>query len=370
MKSKKQDHSSSSRVHLAGIVYVPPHQGFKNRLLILLLIPVLLVIIGTLGYWLIEEEYDLFEALYMTMITLSTIGYEEVEKLTWKGQLFTMFLILGGVFTFFYAFGEILRLIVSGELREAYGKRQMEQTLGHLKDHCIVCGLGRMGLLVCQEFSSQGMPFVVIDNDEELLEDFDMPHGIALHGDATSDDVLRHAGIDRAKSLITVMSSDAENLYTTMSARLLNKQLFIVARVEDQRSEIKLRRAGANRVVSPYIIGGHRLAQAVLRPTVVDFIELASKHEHVELQLEEMQIAGNSPLAGCNLRDSKIRQDMKIIIVAVKKKSGHMVFNPDPDSQLEVGDILIAIGPRESLDRLMRQAASDSVDVKPFESRE
>ncbi len=355
LKSTHLDRTSPGQHH-AGTVYGPRRRGVQNRLLVLILIPFVLVVVGTVGYTLIEG-YETFEALYMTMITLSTVGYSEVKGLSWRGQLFTIFLILGGVFTFFYAFGEILRLIVSGELREAYGKRQMEQTLGRLKDHCIVCGFGRMGQLVCQEFSTQRMPFVVIDRNEELLEDFDMPYGIALHGDATSDDVLQHAGIERAKSLVTVMSSDAENLYTTMSARLLSKPVFIVARVEDQRSEEKLRRAGANRVVSPYIIGGHRLAQAVLRPTVVDFIELASKHEHVELQLEEMQITEKSPLAGCNLRDSRIRQDMKIIIVAVKKKSGHMVFNPDPDSQLEVGDILIAIGPRGSLDQLMRQAA-------------
>ena len=184
------------------------------------------------------------------------------------------------------------------------------------------------------------------------MEEFSLPYGFPLHGDATSDEILKKAGIDRARALVTVAASDADNLYITMSARLLSEKLYIVARVEEPGSEQKLARAGANRVVSPYQIGGSRVAQAVLRPTVVDFIDLATKTEHSHLQIEEALISPKSKLAGSTLKDSRLRQDLGVIIVTIKKASGQMVFNPPFDSPLEVGDILIAIGDREHLDRL------------------
>lgn len=337
---------------LAGLVYSNKPTIHRRRFVIALLVPFLLVIIGTVGYKVIEEKYSFFDALYMTVITLATIGYMEVHELSTAGRVFTIFLILGGVFTLFYAATEIIRGIVSGEVQGILGIDRMERNLSQLENHVIVCGYGRVGRLVCQELSRNGTPFVIIDNNEELLEDFKLPNGIALLGDATSDEVLRHAGIERASSLVTVMASDADNLFTTMSARLLNKEIHIVARVEESQSEIKLRRAGANRVVSPYLIGGHRLAQAVLRPAVVDFIELATHSEHVELQMEETRVSAKSPLAGTMLRESGIRAELKVIILAVKKKLGKMMFNPDPEMVIEVGDILVALGPREQLDRL------------------
>jgi voltage-gated potassium channel len=324
----------------------------SRRLVWLVVVPILLVVTGTLGYYFLEPAYSLFDALYMTVITLSTIGYGEVNPLSTRGRVFTILLILGGVFTFFYAASEVIRAVVGGEVQDILGRRRMERSLAELQRHLIVCGYGRMGRLVCQEFSSNRLPFVVIDRQEELFEDFDLTHGIPLHGDATSDELLRRAGIERARALVSVVASDADNLYITMSARLLNDRLLIVSRAADAGSEAKLLRAGANRVVSPYRIGGSRVAQAVLRPTVVDFIELATRTEHVALQLEEAQISPRSTLAGKPLRDSQIRQDLGIIIVAVKKPSGKMVFNPSPDSVLDPGDILVAMGDRQHLDRL------------------
>jgi voltage-gated potassium channel len=209
-----------------------------------------------------------------------------------------------------------------------------------------------MGNLVCSEFAKAKIPFVVVDENADILQEFDMPGGVTLVGDATADHVLHHAGIQRARALVTVMASDAANLYTTLSARLLNAKLFIVARVEAQQSEQKLLRAGANRVVSPYQIGGSRVAQAVLRPNVVDFIELATRSEHIELQLEEARIDPRSPLVGNNLKDSRLRSELKIIIVAIKKGAGHMLFNPAPETLLEAGDILLAIGHKEQLKQL------------------
>ncbi len=325
-----------------------------RRIWLLMFVPIALVGIGTIGYRVIESEnYTLFDALYMTIITLSTIGYGETHELSTAGRTFTIFLVLGGVFSFAFSATEIVRTVVSGEIAEILGKRHMENALSKLNDHIIVCGFGRMGNLACKEFSRMGKPFVVIDADAELLEGFDLPHGIALAGDATNDDVLRRAGVEQAHSLVTVMASDADNLFATMSARLLNAKLVIVAKVEAAHSEQKLLRAGANRVVSPYQIGGMRVAQAVLKPTVLDFIELTTRTEHIELQLEEARIDANSALIGLTLKDSRLRADHSIIIVAIKKHGGHMLFNPSPETVLAAGDTLVAIGSRQHLSSMM-----------------
>jgi voltage-gated potassium channel len=321
----------------------------SRRFWVLISVPIMLVGIGTLGYRFIETEYDLLDALYMTVITLATIGYGETHPLSDAGRIFTIFLILGGLFGFGYCYTEIVRSIVSGEVAVILGKRHMERTLAQMFGHIIVCGYGRMGRLVCKEFSRLHRPFVVIDSSEAALKDFDLPFGIPLVGDATSDEILKRAGVDRAHSMVTVMMSDADNLFATMSARLLNSRLVIVARVEDMASEAKLKRAGANRVVSPYQIGGTRMAQAVIKPTVVEFIDLTTRTEHIELQLEESLIEMESSLAGCSILDSRMHAEHRIIVVAIKKKSGHMVFNPPAETVLDAGDILIAIGSRENL---------------------
>jgi voltage-gated potassium channel len=314
-----------------------------------------LILFGTLSYRLLEG-LSLLDALYLTVITLSTVGYGDVVPHTTAGKVFTIVLVVVGVFTLFYVATDLIRSIVSGELQDRLGKHLMERNLAQLSDHLIVCGLGRMGRLVCREFSAAGLPFVVIDADSRTLEDFSIPNGFPLVGDATSDEVLRQAGIGRARAFVSVMASDADNLYATMSARLLNEKLFIVARVEDAASGPKMVRAGANRVVSPYQIGGYRVAQAVLRPTVVDFIELATRGQHLELQIEETQVRLGSPLTGVSLKDSRLRAEHKIIIVAIKKPSGQMVFNPAPEQPIEAGDILVGLGDRDHLDLLERLA--------------
>jgi voltage-gated potassium channel len=322
-----------------------------RRLIVLVLIPIALLLAGTLGYaWI--EDWSLFDALYMTVVTLTTVGYEEVHPLSPAGRVFTILLLLGGVCTFFYAAAELIRVVISGEVRTALGRQRMASRLAELRNHLIVCGFGRMGRLTSTRFSAQGIAFVVIDSQAELLAGLTLPHGIALHGDATSDEVLREAGVERARALVAVTGSDADNLYITMSARLLNDKLFIVARAEDERAEQKMIRAGANRVVSPYVIGGGRVAEAVLRPTVVDFIELATRTEHLALQIEEVQIAPGSRLVGASVRDSQIRQDLGLIIVAIKRAAGEMLFNPAPDAVMGPGDILITLGPRQQLDEL------------------
>jgi voltage-gated potassium channel len=321
-----------------------------RRVVLLLLVPLALVVAGTLGYYFLEPSYSLFDAFYMTVITLTTVGYEEVHPLGPRGRWFTILLLLGGVFAFFYTATELLRAVVGGELQGFLGRQRMERSLAALDRHLIVCGYGRMGRHICQEFSRQRLPFVIIDRKEEALRDFHLPHGIPLVGEATADEVLRRAGVERARALVTVAASDADNLFITMSARLLNERLFIVARAEGEQAEPKLLRAGANRVVAPYAIGGAKVAQAVLRPAVVDFIELATRTEHIDLQLEETLLQPGCRLAGQDLRASRLRQDLGVIVVAIKKANGHLVSNPTGDEVMEAGDTLIALGNRQSLD--------------------
>lgn len=323
-----------------------------RRYLILIVIPIALMLGGTAGYYFLDDRYTLLDALYMTVTTLTTVGYGEVHHLTWSGRIFTIVLLLVGVLTFFYTVTELVRLVIGGELQQLLGKRRMERNLAELKNHMIICGYGRMGRHVCGEFSRRGLPFVIIDSEAETLRDFNLAHGIALEGDATSDEVLRHAGVERARALVTVAASDADNLFITLSARLLNEKLFIVARAEGELAEEKLRRAGASRVVTPYAIGGLKVAMAVLRPAVVDFIELATGAEHLDLQIEETLIQPGSKLAGVTLHASGLRQDLGVIVVAIKKEDGRLVANPSHDAVMTSGDTLIALGPRQSLDRV------------------
>ena len=326
-----------------------------HRLYWALVVPVLLLLVGTFGYMLIER-WNFLDSLYMTVITLTTVGFNEVKPLSTGGRVFTMFLCLGGIFTLFYTATEIIRAVVSGEFQGILGRKRMERTLEKMRNHLIVCGCGRMGKLVCQELAVQQLPYVVIDRQAGFARSFAFPYGVPLEGDAASDEVLKHAGIDRARALITVVASDPENLYITMSARLLNDKVFIVARSEEKEGEQKLLRAGANRVVSPYHIGGVRVAQAALRPTVTDFIEVATRTEHVALQIEEVRISAQSRLAATTLKDSRLRQEHGVIVVAIKKGSGRMVFNPPSDTLLETDDTLVVIGDRQHLDQLEKLA--------------
>jgi voltage-gated potassium channel len=329
-----------------------------RRYLLLILVPAVLVGGGTAGYYFIEKDYTLFDALYMTVITLTTVGYGEVHELSTAGRVFTIFLLFGGVFALFYAATELLRAVITGEVRQLLGRQRMERSLASLKDHLIVCGFGRMGRFICEQFSKEKLDFVVIDRNEAALRDFHLEHGIALPGDATSDEVLKKAGIERARALVTVAASDAANLFITMSARLLNDKLFIVARAEGEEAEPKLLRAGANRAVAPYAIGGSKVAQAVLRPAVVDFIELATRTEHLDLQIEETLIRAGSRLAGQTLRASRLRQDLGVIVVAIKKANGHLLSNPPGDAVMEPGDTLIALGNRQNLDKVEEMAGN------------
>ena len=232
----------------------------------------------------------------------------------------------------------------------------MEKKIAGLAGHIIVCGYGRVGRQVCEEFSRAGAPFVIIDRSPERLADFALGAGHPLVGDATEDSVLRQAGIERARALVVVVASDADNVFITMSARLLAERVPIVARAEETATVAKLLRAGASRVVSPHVIGGGRVAQAVLRPAVLDFIEVATRSEHLDLQIEELPVAPGSGLDGRSIAASGVRGDIGLILVAVKQAGGHMVFNPPDSAGLAAGDTLIVLGKRDQLDRADRLA--------------
>lgn len=316
-----------------------------------LLVVFFLVTGGTAGYMLVEG-WGAFDSLYMSVTTLTTVGYQEVHPLSHSGRVFTIGLMLTGVFSLFYAASSAIRSIVGGEMTGQFDRNRMEKKLDALRDHVIICGYGRMGRLVAHEFTEQKTPFVIIERDAEQIAGFSAAHGLSLVGDATHDETLKRAGIDRARTLVTLAASDADNLFITMSARLMSDRVFIVARAEDEGAEKKLIRAGASRVISPYVIGGQRVAQAVLRPTVLDFIELATRSDYMALQIDETMVRGSSALCGQPLRDTGLRQDLGLIVVAIKRTGGKMVFNPPPESVIESNDILITLGAKDQQDRL------------------
>jgi len=308
-----------------------------------LLILVAIVTLGTVGYSFIED-WPLFDSLYMTIITLATVGFREVAPLSDQGKAFTILLIVFGASIIAYSAGSLIRFTVEGQLRQIMGRKKVEKQIGKIEAHYIICGYGRIGNLICKEFQAKPLPFVVVEKDPELCAKLAEEGVLFVQGDATDDETLETAGIRRAKGLITAVTSDTENVYITLTARGLNPSLFILARSGEEGSELKLRRAGASKVISPYVIGATRMAQAILRPSVVDFIEIATAGHNLELQLEEIRIRNASRLAGKNLINSGIRKELGIIIVGIKKGDGNMVFNPASETLIEAGDVLITLG--------------------------
>ena len=313
----------------------------RKKLLLAFLLIFLVISFGTLGYMSIEG-WSLLDSLYMTIITLASVGYKEVHDLSFNGKMFTIVLIIGGVGTVAYALTAGAKIILEGELLDVFGTRRLEKKIKELKDHYIICGYGRMGKIICRELQEKHMNFVVIEKEPALSpEKEDM---LIVKGDATRDEVLKEVHIEKAKGLISVLPTDAENLFVVLSARGLNPSLSIVARAGEEGSEQKLMRAGADKVVSPYHIGGLRIAHTVLKPAVVDFIEFATKSGNIDLQMEEIAIQEASRLSGLSLDECGIGRELGIIIVAIKKTGGELKFNPTFRSTIETGDTLIALG--------------------------
>jgi voltage-gated potassium channel len=279
-----------------------------RQLKISLLILLLLVSLGTAGYMYLEG-WRVLDAFYMTVITLATVGFQEVHHLDDAGKVFTALLIVFGVSVLGYTVGKLAQIMFEGEFQRFLGRKKVEMSIEALREHYIICGYGRIGALICREFAAKPIPFLVVENNPAVLEKLEEDNILYLRGNATEDETLLKAGIKNAKGLVSVVTSDTENVYITLTARGLNPDLFILARSGEPSSEIKLQRAGANKVISPYHIGGTRMAQAILRPNVVDFIEIATGREHLDLQMEEIFIPGQSPFIGQNLKDAGLRKD-------------------------------------------------------------
>jgi voltage-gated potassium channel len=321
--------------------------NIKHRLIYPVVAIIGVISFGTVGYTLVEQ-WNFFDSLYMTIITLTTVGYEEVHALSKAGRIFSIILILVGVGTMLYALGVGAKIILEGEIRDILGRRQLSKKIDNIKDHYIICGYGRMGNIICKEMDHNKAHYVVIESSPEVITTMDK-NMLVLQGDSTRDRVLREAGIERAKGLISVLASDADNLYVVLSARGLNPDLKIVARASDEGAQKKLLRAGADNVVSPYYIGGLRIAHRLLKPAVVDFIEFATRGENLELQMEEIKVSEKSHIVDKTLDECGIRKDLGIIIVAIKRDTGDMEFNPTSTSIIRTGDTLIAMGQMEQL---------------------
>jgi len=321
-----------------------------RKLLTLAGVLMALLVLGSLGYvWI--EGWSFFDALYMTVTTLSTVGYREVHPLSRTGQVYNILLILSGMGVMLYIVTALARVVVEGEIREALGKRRLVKRLQKLYNHYIICGFGRIGEIIARQLKQRGLPVVIVENNPEVLARLETLDYSFVAGDATREEVLLEAGIERAKGLVAVLHSDAGNVYITLTARSLNPNLFIVARGEELGSEQKLLRAGADKVESPHEMGGRKMAHTILRPTVVTFMELAM-HEGVEWSMEEIAVGTTSPLLGLPLRDTGIRQQFNLIIVAIKRADGEMLFNPTPETALHPGDTLIVLGLRKNLEAL------------------
>ena len=319
------------------------------RLAVALLVAVLAG--GTAGYALIEG-WSVWDAFYMTVTTVATVGFREVHPLSRSGQVFTILLIFSGVGTAFYTVTLLATLIVEGGLHRGFERRRVARMLEHVTDHFILCGYGRIGSIIAAELHQQGVTFVDIEREPDRIRAAADRGWPVIEADASREDVLAGAGIHRARGLIAAVGSDAENVYTVLTARVMRPDLFIVARVESDDAEHKLRRAGADRVISPYHIGATHMVQTALRPAVVDFVHLATSSDRLDLSMEQVHIDERSPLAGQTIVDAGIRQTFGVIVVGIKRAGGTMEFNPEPEAVIRGGDELVVLGRTENVKAL------------------
>ena len=305
------------------------------------------------------EQYEFTDALYLTIITVATVGYGDMVPHHAGGKILTVVLVLVGVSFVMYMFSKIVEAMVEGGLREILGKRQMKKQLDQLKNHYIICGHGRIGSVICQTLQDDGKSFVVIEQQEEEVQDMFAKGYVAIKGDAAQDDVLLEAGIKRAIALITVVGSDADNVFITLTAKGINPGITVLARSSGGKgSETKLKRAGADKVISPYYIGGRRMAQFMLRPHVTHFIDLAMYTKDMSLSLDEILVSEKAQIHGKTLMQSNLRQDYDIIVIGIKRPGEEMLFNPRPDQVILTGDVLIVLGQEAQLQALERDMDS------------
>lgn len=312
------------------------------------------VALGTLGFHLLEG-WPLSDSLYVTIQTVTTVGYGDVTPTNWAGRIFASFFMVVGVGAVVYILTSTVQTIVQSEMFAGFDERRRQREMSKQYDHFIICGAGRVGSRIIAAMESADVPFVVVENNEPIVAEL-MARGVhLLVSDATLEATLREAGVERARGLAACLPDDASNVYVVLIARGLNSRLHIVARAVEEQAEEKLIRAGANRVVAPTIIGSHRMAQALMKPAVADFMDSIAA-ENLDLGFEQLEVAPASVYAGRRLRFTNIRSELDVVIVAMQHKGGAMIFNPPGDAIIEAGDLLIAIGRAESLAELIAMA--------------
>ncbi len=307
----------------------------------------LVLVVGTVGYLLFG--FSLLDALYQTVITVTTVGFNSPRSVGAGSKVFTIILILVGVGTALYTFSAVLEVLIEGHMRDLVRRRKMERDIARMDRHVIVCGWGRVGREVAQFLTNAGRDVVVIDHDLERLSG--VPYA-SVRGDATDDEILHQAGIDRAATLVAALDADADNLYVTMAGKSMRPDLQIIARARNESSESKLVRAGADRVVNPQQLGGARMASFVTHPHVVDFVDVVMHDGTLKFRLEELAVAVDSPLTGSTLGSMQLRDRTGALVLAIRRPDGGFVTNPSPGHTIEAGDVLIGVGTAEQLSAL------------------
>lgn len=322
-----------------------------KHLITSVLLTIAILSFGTAGYMIIEG-WGIFDAVYMTVITISTVGYGEVHEISRIGQIFTVFLVFAGVGFCIYVAGSVVQFMVEGQIRTILGRRRLDKKIDRLKNHYIICGYGRIGSVLCKNITRKPIDLVVIEKNQNISHIMDEDGVLYITGNAADEKILIRAGIKRAKSLIAVLATDIDNVFLVLTARQLNPDLYIIARASHEEAKSKLQAAGANKVESPYEIGAISMAQRILHPTVTNFLDQAFDYKRKDIHMEEMFVSASSNLVNVILKDSGIRQNYNLIIIAIKKSDGSMLFNPSFESVIKAGDTLIAVGEDANLQKL------------------
>jgi len=315
----------------------------RLRLKIGLITLALIMTAGTISYKILEG-WSWLEAIYMTVITISTVGFKEVADLSDTGRLLTIAIIFSGIGTVALVGSSAFEWLFERHINNTMRSKKMTKLASSLKNHIIICGYGRMGRYVANELGPETTDFVVIDNDPEVCNNIIEKGMLVIQGDASDESVLQKAGVERASALVAALNTDADNLYLTLTAHDINPKLKIIVRAEEQVSQKKFLRAGAVKVISPYAIGADHIVQLLLRPRVVDFIELVTQEGDLELNIDQSELTEDSPLCNKTLAESHARQSLGRLILAIKKKNGETVFDPSPETLLKPGDVLVTIG--------------------------
>jgi voltage-gated potassium channel len=298
-----------------------------RHLIFSLSILILIIAAGTIGYMTIEG-WQFVDALYMTVITISTVGFKEVNQVGAAGRIFTIFLVFTGVGFTLYVAAAVVQFMVEGRIRIILGRRRLDKKIDRLKNHYIICGYGRIGRVLCRHLKRAGIDIGVIEKDPEQITAMDEDGILYIAGEATDENILLKAGIKRAQGLVAALATDTDNVFLVLTARQLAPEIFIMARSSQETAKIKLRAAGANSVESPYEMGAVSMAHRIIRPTVTSFLDLAFAHKRRDIQMEEIPVSSASELVNIQLKDSGIRQKYNLIIIAIKKSDGSMQFNP------------------------------------------